>query len=193
MYQALYKYFALYRYLFLPGIGRIVLCNKQTSLDFVNRLITPAPQQLSLLTEAEETDDKLVAFLAKELAISLENANEKLNIFSNKLQSQARENGKVVMPGIGTLTHINDVFQLTATESTAMLFSPIVAERIIRKNSEHLVRVGEHHISSGAMQQRRSAFEEPPKDNWWVAAVIILILAVGGSLLFLLRHKLYWF
>lgn len=191
MNEALQKYFALHHYLLLPGIGSIKSLFKEPSLDFINKEISPAQQQLFIYKNDEEVDKKLIRFLSGELEVEETVAEETLRSYTYNLQLQLLQNNEVNIDGIGTIRQKNNVQEMIAKETSIQLFPTLTAERIIRKHNEHLVRRGEQHIASSHIKNGGYQHAPVAKDRWWIAAIIILVIAVGGALLFLLRDKLF--
>jgi hypothetical protein len=57
------------------------------------------------------------------------------------------------------------------------LEKPVVAEKVIREISEHMVRVGEDQKTSAEMQEMLN-LPETKRSRWWIAALVAGLLAL---------------
>ena len=54
---------------------------------------------------------------------------------------------------------------------------PVGAEKVIRENAAHQVRVGEDYRTSAQMTEMLFTEDAPRKRNWWLLPLILIILA----------------
>lgn len=180
--QYLHKYFALHKKISLPGIGVFAAVAEPAQLDFTERLLH-APKYSVQYFETEDTEVKdFCHFLATEKNISDADAEKSFNRFLQKLQNVLATENSLHLKGIGTIAGNAGVYNFIA--ETNDLLQPINAERVIRKNAEHTIKVGEAEKTSTQMQELLQHTET--KDRWWIAAVLLAALGTGAILYYYL-------
>lgn len=176
MYDSLYKYLILYKKLNIPGIGSFVIEQIPARLDFLNKqLHSPLPVIRFNLGNAV-ADKHFYEFLAKEKGWQEWEAVRQFNELVFDLKNAVNTKGTVELPGIGSLKkEFADTYSFHPMSSVQSYLPDVAAERIIRKNTTHSVKVGDAEKSSTEMQELLSA--EKTKKAQWIKYAIILALA----------------
>lgn len=179
MYQYLYKYFALHKKLAIPGIGTFAVENENPGIDFAEKLIYPSKQHIIYKADNTVPERKLFNFLAAHLQTDEVNAIRKFNDYAVDLKEELNANGTVILPGIGKLMmQIYNSYTFKEEERISF-FTSLPAERVIRKNAEHFIRVGEEERTSTEMQEQLN-HEHVKKDIWWLYALVLGIIGFAA-------------
>jgi nucleoid DNA-binding protein len=189
MYSAIKKFLALHHHLSLPGIGNFSVENNAARIDIANRVINPPSEQIKFSSEKLRPEKLFYNFLGYELNVDEVQAVRSFTDFTAQLQSDIQQNKPVVLKGIGALKQ----------SSTEIIFEPetipeylpvLTAERIIRKNVTHLIKVGEEERTSHEMQTVLQEKEQIIlEDRWWIPALVFALLGIAGiSYYYLVLH-----
>lgn len=172
----IHKYFALNKTVTLPGIGSFTVESQSAKLDFVEKTLS-APMYTIRYDTHDKVDETFYNFLEKETG--RKDAYESFNGFSIELKEKLNSHQLVGLPGIGTLTRNALGYSFVADNSIEKYFLPITAERIIRQNAEHTVRVGENERTSTEMHAhfKRVKIKE---EKWVVAAIVLGVVGVAA-------------
>ena len=180
MYKAVTKFLALYHHLSLPGIGNFTVEKNAAHIDIANRVIVPPSMQIKFSNEKLPPEKFFYYFLSLELNTDEVQAVRSFTDFTSQLQSNIQQNKPVVLKGIGAL----------AKSSGEVIFEPeyipeylpaLTAERVIRKNATHLIKVGEQEKTSEEMQTVLQEKEQIIlEDRWWIPALVFALLGIAG-------------
>jgi len=189
MYRALQKFLALYNHLSVPGIGNFSVETIPAHVDFTNRSISSSHKKISFNNDKLPPEKKFYNFIARELDIDEVQAIVKFTDFTDDLQHKLTLNNSIDLKGIGTLTKQSAQVLTFQSIEIPEYFPPLTAERIIRKNTAHTVRVGEDEKTSdemiGVLQQSKTI----KKDRWWVAATILAVIGIAAIVYYYMTHR----
>ena len=182
MYDELYQYLVQYKTLHLPGIGSFVLERKPASADFSNKQILAPRQSISLLHGNTTPARSFFAWLGKALGLDEREALIRFNDFVFDLKKKIKEGTRVTWNGIGTLSPglAGEIrFETAVRDQPA---GPAVkAEKIIRENASHTVRVGEDEKTSEQMIEYLN--QQPARKSYWwawaAAVALVLVMFIG--------------
>lgn len=192
MYNSLYKYLIFYKRLSLPGIGILSVEQLPGRLDFLNKqLHSPIPVIRFSSDKTAASDKQLFEFLAADMGVSTLDSIKQFNDLSFFLKDELNRKGKAALPGIGSFTkEFGDNFSFQPEVSIQQYFPEASAERIVRKEATHTVKVGEDERTSSEMKEMladEEAAEEGP-DRWWMYALILGILGLGALVYYYMTH-----
>lgn len=181
MFDPLYRYILKHRQVSLTGIGTVTLYSEPARSDFVNRSFIPA--KFSFVFEQKETASiKLFSWLAAALEITEREAVIKFNDFVFDLKKQIESGTEVIWQGVGKLKKgLAGEIKFNAEIHELSFPQPVIAEKVIRENAAHTVRVGEEEKTSTEMTDILSHTSKK-KIAWWIiplAIIIILIMFLG--------------
>ena len=182
MYNSLYKYLIFYKRLNLPGIGSLTVEQLPGRLDFLNKqLHSPIPVIRFTSDKAAASDKQLFEFLAADMGLSELDAIRQFNDLTFHLKDELNRKGQVALQGIGTLKkEFGDNFAFQPEVSIQQYFPDASAERVVRKEATHTVKVGEDERSSDEMMEILSDEEPEAADKWWMYALILGILGLAA-------------
>jgi nucleoid DNA-binding protein len=177
MYDELLQYLLLYKELPVPGIGSFSLERRPAAADITNRVINPPVYQVSLREHTDPYPRHFFSWLAAQLSTSDHDARERFRQFSASLQSRLSSGKNIHWPGIGNLEPDEAGrirFRPDITEGEA----PVPAQKIIRENAEHQIRVGEDMKTSVQMSEMLTV--KPEKKRYpLLFAWLLLLLCVA--------------
>src|SRR5690606_19732628 len=89
------------------------------------------------------------------------------------------QSGKIVnWNGIGKFHQGKDgVVKFDPQPVVVTYEKPVAAEKVIRENSSHQVRVGEDYRTSAQMTEMLFTEDDTPKRKWWTLPLVLLIIA----------------
>ncbi len=146
----------------LPGIGSLSLITHSAETDFSNTQIK-APRQEIVFTPAGTGTSLFNEFSA----------------ISEMMKRSLDGEGRVELLGIGSFTKNKSgqiIFTPVAIDTDFTL--PVTAERVIHKDAEHNILVGDKETTNVEMTEYFSE-ETLPKDNWWIWALLLGAAGIG--------------
>lgn len=179
MYQLLHKYFSVSKNLVLPGIGSFNISMQPAQLDFVNKTLHAPVHIINYSNDSVEADEQLYNFIANETGENKDDVINKLNSFIQELINKLYAGETLQFQNIGTLTKNDENYSFDAYKTTATLFPDVIAERVIRQNAEHSVRVGEDNKTSTQMHEQL-AVKETAKEKWWISALVLAVIGIAA-------------
>jgi hypothetical protein len=194
MHNATRKFFALHRHLALPGIGNFTITTSPAQIDFVNRKIDPPPTCITFSNDGFAPDKQFYNFLSRELSISDFEAEHQFTAFASSLKAQLNEVKTIHLNGIGQLTkQSSHVLSFRPEENANDYFPVLVAERVIRKNATHVVKVGEHEKTSTEMHtalhpEKKKIQTETRRERWWIPAAILAFIGIVALIAYYVVH-----
>ena len=177
MYKELYQYLIQHKELPVPGVGTFLLERKTAVIDFPNKKINPPVYTIALQPTANSTAQNFFIWLGSILHISDHDAAIRFNDFALNLKAQVADGDIIIWDGVGTISKglAGDVKFISGAE--LLLEKPVTAEKVIRENAGHMVRVGEEEKTSAEMTAMLNKPQEK-KSYWWVYALAVALLAV---------------
>lgn len=174
------KYLIQHKQIALPGIGNFSVETKPAQLDFVNRSITSKENTIEFTNDKQEPASAFYAYLSHELKTDEATAKQHFNEFIARLRNELNQKKTVYLKGIGRLTKQNTASLAFEQEIMPAYFPKLVAEKIIRKNSTHTVRVGEDERTSEEMHEVLQHGQALRKERWWIAAGILALIGIAA-------------
>ena len=176
MYEKLHQYLLVHKQLPLPGIGTFLVERKPAEADFANKIINAPIYSVTLRNETGSLPKKFFNWLAAVLNISERDAIVRFNDFVFDLKKRIASGATVKWIGVGTLTNGLAGAVKFSPDSDIIIEQPVVAEKIIRENYKHTVRVGEDERTSTEMVEMLS---QPKKKQslWWAYALVLALIS----------------
>jgi hypothetical protein len=179
MNQYLVKYFALNKKLILPGIGSFNTATQPAQLEFVEKTLHAPAHSITFKQDETADDSNFISFLIKETGLGQFEASNKFNYFIMQLKEKLQSGIALQLPGLGVLTNNGDHYSFTG-ETLQQFFPGITAERVIRQNAQHSIRVGEDQKTSAEMHE--ILHKETEQDRWWIGAIVLGVIGVAAIL-----------
>lgn len=185
MNQYLAKYFALHKKLILPGIGSFNAATQPAQLEFVEKTLHAPTHTITFQQDEAASDTNFISFLINETGLDQYGAINRFNQFIVQLEEKLQSGIPWQLPGLGILTNNGSSYAFTA-ESLQQYFPGIIAERVIRQNAQHAVRVGEDEKTSTEMHELLN--KEATQDRWWIGAIVLAVVGIAAILYYYLSR-----
>lgn len=169
MLDLVHRYFAVHRSVVLPGIGSFIAETQKAKLDFVEKTLH-APTYSIRYDTYDTPEDSFYIFLARETGER--DPVDHFKSFSSELKQRLESDHIVTLPGIGILTKNGFGYSFVADNTVQTYYPSVTAERAIRQNAEHMVKVGEDEKTSTQMHEHFRT-RDVRQDKWYVAALIL--------------------
>ncbi len=177
MYDKLYQYLILHKELPVPGIGTFLLERKSAEVDFPNKKINPPSYSILMQPGSHLPGRDFFSWLAHALGITDREAIFRFNDFAFEMKKQISEGTVINWNAVGIINNgLGADIKFTPLESAVVVEKSIIAVKVIREKSEHMVRVGEDEKTSDEMTEMLS-HKEKKKEFWWAYALAVALLA----------------
>lgn len=183
MYATLYKYLALNKNLNIPGLGNFSITETPATLQFTDKKLHAPQTSIGFTQVVHPTNNHFYTFLSREWSVDKVIAIRMYKEGVEDILDALKKSGTFDLPGIGTIRKQGeDNLEFQEAESV-QFFTTLPAERVLRKNAQHRVLVGEQeHKKTHTIPQQPTeelVYEEPlAKDRWWVYAIVLAVLAI---------------
>jgi nucleoid DNA-binding protein len=147
----------------LPGIGTLEVVTRSAEYDFSNQQIS-APQHRIVFINASSSDNTFNEFSA----------------ISQLMKQKLKDEGMVEIDGLGSFVKDgNGSLQFVPVEIDSNLLQPVVAERVIHKDAEHAILVGDKETTNVEMTEYYTDETAVAKDKWWIWAIVLGVVAIS--------------
>ena len=174
----------------LPRFGNFTIRQIPALLDVANKKIYPATDEISFAENESELSPGLQHYLTQQLNISEPEAEKEIISWCTSAKMKIDDGEKIEFPTIGHLQR-NEAGNLIFQRGTELnLFQPIAAERVVHKNAEHAVLVGDKETTSAAMNEFfREDDTSKNRSPWKIRALVLLAIAILLLILFYSSHS----
>lgn len=193
MQTILHKYLALHKNLNIPGIGNFVVKQTAPQLQFTDKQIEPPQSSIAFAPVVFPTNNHFYSFLSREWNVEKVIAIRMYKDEVESLLEHLKQKKVCELKGIGTLHKNGDETVAFTAAAHPFCFYPILpAERVVRKNTQHTVLIGEQeHIKEYNVPETTGEIvyeKKEIKGKWKFYALIIAIAAV---LMIVLYYVMY--
>ncbi|MEO8820624.1 MAG: hypothetical protein ABI267_03835 [Ginsengibacter sp.] len=172
----------------LSDIGNFRVINNSAEPDIANKKISPAIDEILFSEREEKISDELVKYIATQNHISLEEALNDLKNWCAEAKIKLQNGEELLFEPFGFLKKGDSDNIFFHSYKKTELFEPVLAQRVIHKNSDHAVLVGDRETTSSAMNEYYQEVPPTAKGNTWKILAGIF-LAIALFLLFLHFYK----
>lgn len=178
MYAALYQYFIYNKELHIPGIGQFQLSRTSAQADFPAKLIYAPSYDINFSKGNGAASPSLYSWLSHSLGLSEREAVIKFNDFAFDLKQRLARGEQVTWKGVGVLqSGLGGELKFEPAIKGKSFGPPVKAEKVIRENAQHIVRVGEDEKTSVEMLELLN--QQPASKNyWWAWAIAVALLCI---------------
>lgn len=191
MVDLIVRFLSTHKRVSLKGIGSFSVEQLPARLDFPNRLLH-APETILHYTSDSEEDTTFDEWLMRELRQPSDEIKIQRQNFTDEFKRILNNRNEVELAGIGRFTkEENQLIHFTSAFET-IVGMPVVAEKIIRKNTQHSIRVGEEEKTNVEMEELLLRKNRKPLNLWWLIAIALFVSAIVAILLFATNHSQQW-
>ena len=177
----LHEYFVQNGSLNLPGIGVFRLMRVSAQVDIANRKILPPSYTVRFDNRGEAPSKDLFAYLSMRTGANDLEAVRLLNHFAFDMKDRLQRGEQVEWSGFGRLQpDKGSGFGFEPDRMTFDFTSEVRAHRIIHKDAEHTITVGEDEKTNVEMREILSEIGEKPglMSRFWFRALLVLLTAL---------------
>jgi|SRR6185312_537982 len=163
----------------LAGLGKFTRTIVHAEQDIVNKRISPPSTEILFTTREEKISDELINYIADKKKIDTSEALTLIKKWCTETKAKLKNGEEIPLQPLGFLKKGALGNILFHTDNNPLFFAPVAAERVIHKNSEHAVLVGDKETTSSIMNQFYHVEETGKKSNAWkIFAIILLLIAL---------------
>ncbi len=190
MFPLMYKYLMLHEKVCIPGVGIFYKERQPAKLDFSNKLFQPPVHTIYFKEEPVQADKRFYTFASKEQGIDEVEAIRRFHDFAFRFKDSIHHNEETTLPGLGTLKRSEKGKLVFESEAIVAKYFPATpAERIVRKQAEHNLLVGDRSTTNTAMQEMLvDEVTVTKKTRWLIAAVILAVVAIAAIVVYYVQH-----
>ena len=173
----------------LPLLGHFRIKTKPAELDIANKQIYPLIDEILYSEFTANLSGDLVTYISNLQNITPDEAKEKINSWCHYAKGKLDSGEKIIFNSIGSLQKdaVGNIF--FQRKNDISFYEPVSAERIIYKNAEHSVLVGDTETTSGVMNEfyRNEIIENK---RWWkIWAIVLLTISLAVLFFYFYTHK----
>jgi len=175
----------------LAGIGMFRNVRVPAEPDIASKKISPPILEKLFTGREEKISDELVKYVAVKKNISLSESLEKIKEWCIETKSKLKNGEEIIFQSLGSLKKEPSGNILFRNQNNISFFDPISVERVIHKNSEHKVLVGDRETTSSVMSQFYHNEEESEVKNihWKIISLILLSIALILLFIYFYQHS----
>jgi nucleoid DNA-binding protein len=178
----------------IPGFGSIYIQIKPVTTDFVNKQLFPSSFSYRFDKHNDTPDEELYSYLAYKKGILESQAVELYNEFVSHLRSQVKSEGYFEWQGVGVFKQDANGEILFEEQRQALPLAPVPAKRVIRKDSQHAILVGDKEKTNVQMSEMLNEEElvVVKKDRWWIYAIILFAIGLIAIFIHFYQNGFKW-
>ncbi len=175
----------------LAGIGMFRNVTIPAEPDIASKKISPPVLEKLFTGKEEKISDELVKYVAVKMNISLSEALENVKEWCGETKLKLKNGEEIFFQCLGSLKKEPSGNILFRNQNNVPFFEPVSAERVIHKNSEHKVLVGDRETTSSVMNEFYHHDEETRERNnqWKIVSMILLVTALILLFLYFYQHS----
>lgn len=164
---------------YLPNLGHFKVIATPAESDIPNKQLLPPADYVSFDKDEGHLRKDLVEYVAGHRQINENEAAEKISRWCEEINQKLDAGEKIYFLSLGTLekSPSGDIYFETKNETD--LFEPVPAERVIHKNEDHAVLVGDRETTSGVMNEFfKLTSINTKRSSWKLLAIVLFAMAV---------------
>lgn len=156
----------------LPGIGNLELAYTPAQYDFGTRQIR-GPRETILFIPTSPFDNHFNEFSA----------------ISQLIKDELEKKGEVTITGLGVFTRDSaGAIQFESFPVNEDFLQPVAAEKVIHKDAEHHILVGDKETTNVVMNEYYSEETIAEKSKWWVWAAVLGGIGIAAIAVYFYLH-----
>lgn len=163
----------------IPHVGRFSIERRPAEYSVADHQVLPPTFKVKFVEESV-VDEKQVKFLSSNLKLSDDATKEELENFGLRLQRSLEEK-KLDLKEVEIFRSLEDGFTLLQS-----FLGPVPARKVIRKNAEHQVLVGDKELTSRSGNEQETEAELTKQDSrsylvpiaWILLACSIIFITI---------------
>lgn len=174
----------------LPGIGMFRVINTPAEPDIANKQILPPITEILFTGKEEKISDDLVKYVSIKKNVNVSESLADIKEWCTGTKSKLNNGEEIFLQSLGSLKKGPSGNIFFHSKNHIQFFEPVAAERVIHKNSEHAVLVGDKKTTSSAMNEFFHEEKTEQKSNSWkIISIVLLAIAVLLLLFYFYEHS----
>lgn len=174
----------------LPLIGNFIIMQVPALLDIANKKLVPSSDEIVFSESENYLSEALKDYFSRLHNIPLHEAEEKINNWCLHAKVKLDLGEKINFDSVGSLQKDSFGNILFQREKDINFYEPVTAERVIHKNAEHAVLVGDKETTSVAMNEfYRDEMVTEKKSAWKIWAIILLAISLLVLIFYFYNHS----
>lgn len=169
----------------LPGIGSFKINIVPAHLDIANKIMFPPAAEIIFSEGDVHLRKELVKYVSAQQNVDEQQAAENITKWCHHVSESLATGEKIIFESVGSLQKNVSGNIFLRTKNKNYLHEAVAANRVVHKDEDHAVLVGDRQTTSAAMNEYYKAetvFER--KISWKIWATVLF----GLSLLSLIMH-----
>jgi hypothetical protein len=181
MMDILNSYLVQHKSISIPGLGTLYVEDIPAQSDFTNRQVIAPSYQYRFDKYFDAPDKDFFSWLALQKSIPDFEAIKQYNEFAYELRNNIRTKETASWQHVGVFKkdeHGEILFE--SFNKARNILPPAIAERVIHKNAQHSILVGDIEKTNLEMTEilHDDGLPVIKKQSWWLYAVIIAAVAI---------------
>ncbi len=169
----------------LPGLGHFKFVSVPALHDIAAKQILPPSDRIFFDNEGDHLRNDFVEYVAAHHQINESDAADSIHMWCDETSNRLAAGEKIYFDSLGWLLRNPAGEFHFENDNEIEFFEPVPAQRVIHKNDDHVVLVGDRETTTGLMNQFfNSPVEGSNATKWRMWALILL----GLALLVLIIH-----
>jgi len=153
----------------LPGIGNLELAYTPAQYDYGSRLIK-APKETVLFIASSPYDNHFNEFSA----------------ISQLIKEELDKKGTVQITGLGAFSKDSSgSIQFEALPVNEDFLQPVIAEKVVHKDAEHAILVGDKETTNVVMNEYYSEETANTESKWWIWALVLGAIGLAAVVIYI--------
>lgn len=175
----------------LRGIGMFRSITVPAEPDIASKKISPPTMEKLFTGREEKISDELVKYVAAKKNMQFSEALKYIKEWCDEIKSKLKNGEEIFFQSLGSLKKESSGNILFHPMNPFAFFEPIAVERVIHKNSEHKMLVGDKETTSSVMNQYFHEEEaEMKKSNWKIISIVLLAIVLLLLFLYFYQHSI---
>jgi hypothetical protein len=173
----------------IPLIGKFHIHTKPAELDVANKQLSPPFDEILFDENAGYLPEEITSYISARQNISQAEAEEKIHHWCLHTKSKLDAGEEIVFDSVGSLHKNADGAIIFKRKIGFQFYENILAERVVHKDAEHAVLVGDMETTSGAMNEYFRETAPVKKATWKLWAIILFALSLIILAIYFYDHK----
>lgn len=187
MVELIARYLSFQKQVSIKDVGTFSVEELPARLDFPNRLLH-APEYILHFNTKWSDDEPFEQWAQKQLGLTQKKLEEQLQNLSADFQRTLSDKNELTWNGIGVFSRNDQQSILFTSAFETVKRPPVTAEKVIRKNAQHSLRVGEQEKTNVEMEELLQSQSRKTLNLWWLFA-LALFLTAFLAILFIANYK----
>jgi nucleoid DNA-binding protein len=187
MVELIARYLSFQQQVSIKDVGTFSVEELPARLDFPNKLLH-APEHILHFNPKWSNDELFEQWAQKQLGLSQQEIKAQLQNLSADFQRRLSDKNELNWEGIGRFSKNDQQLILFTNGFEAVKRPPVVAEKVIRKNAQHSIRVGEQEKTNVEMEELLQTQSRKTLNLWWLFA-LALFLTAFLAILFIANYE----